>query len=53
MEGGHERNVAVGLPSTAEAGDGHLLFEQTLHSSFAKGDNDLGLNEFDLPMEPR
>ena len=52
MEGGHERDIAIGLPASSEACDGHMLFEQPLHSSFSKGDNDLGLDEFDLPMQP-
>ena len=53
MKGGHQGDAAISLPGTTETRDGHLLFQQAFHGGFAQGHDDLGLDEFDLPMQPR
>ena len=53
MKGGHQGNTAVGLPRAPESRDRDLLLQQPLHGRFAEGHDDLGLDEFDLPMQPR
>ena len=54
VEGGHHRHAPVRLPVAAQAGDaGRHFAEQSLDGGSAQRDHHLGLDDLDLPLDPR